>query len=315
MQIISISIIFILMKLSRLQYILLLIILLNVNQVYCTNKLSPIDLKYRPPDQSNTLIELPCFPHQTNSPTLPKKDSLEEYTDRMQFRYLLNQKSKRDIESNLKKLIHDTEFVSQYQIQKGKQNYLNPENREKALFSMGHHYFNNSTPFTVGSPKIKFTRIISKEILDLPFLQIPLISIPFKTPYRTVYNAEQSFRYYINQFPKGRFTIPSLFAIAQCRIHQKDYLEAYINYKYALRILMEKNGYTNNNLVETYAREILKYTKDTDNIINIQFHISKVNSTNYFGSKLEYNENTQTIKILISYTQRINIFNIITNEN
>jgi len=242
-----------------------------------------------------------------------KPSALQEYMERPQFKYLMTEKIAMEYDRKLNLLLNNDRFLNRFNIQKRKTGYISKEIMEKTVFNMGQHYFDQWTTFKLGRPRINTGRSFFDTLYRMIFLKIPLISIPFKTPYRTIYDAEQSFRYYLKKYPNGLYSAPALFSIGRCRINQKDYLEATIAYKYALRVLMEQNGITNSTIADTYAPRIMHYAKEYQDGININIHILKDNSTGYIDSKFEFCQTNRSINISIGFSTSFG--DTVTNSN
>ena len=92
-----------------------------------------------------------------------------------------------------------------------------------------------------------------------------------------------------------------MFSIAQCRIHQKDYFEAAIAYKYALRFLIEQNGFTNLSIADLYAQKLARHAREHKENLCINIQISKINSDNHIDSKFEFNKENKSVYISITF--------------
>lgn len=281
-------------------------LIITILLLFVTGLGSPVKAQEKDlfPDTPFKILPLPTFDpdHVTNNPPEQEKlFTIDEYRKRPQFEYLMKKKDEKEYSEKLDTLLKDDDFLAKYNIERNEKGFINSDEREKASYFMGQYYFNYWTGLQVGTPTLNLGHNFIDTMHNLFVAQIPLFSIPFKTSYRTVYDAEQSYRYYIRRYPDGRYIIPSLFSLAQCRIHQKDYLEAFFNYKYALNILMEKSGQSDPDLAGSLAHKILYYARKYEEGITINVKIKKIGRQNHIDSRFEFDQNTKSILISIAF--------------
>lgn len=258
------------------------------------------------PDRPLRLLELPELPglnYKYNLPDYKERriPAMEEYMSRPQFEYLMQNKDKKEYNKKLNILLQDATFLNKFDIERNASGWLSRDMKEYATFNMGQYYFKHWTDFKVGIPELKSGYSFLDTLYDIVIRYNPIIPKGFDSPYRTVYDAEQSYKYYLFKYPNGAYTVPALFSIAQCRIHQRDYLEATVAYKYAFRFLMEQYGYTNTIITDMYAKRLIQYSRKYKDSLRINLQISKIDSTNYIDSRFEFDEDNTSVYIGITF--------------
>ncbi|MBU1076954.1 MAG: hypothetical protein KKH98_06650, partial [Spirochaetes bacterium] len=209
-----------------------------------------------------------------------EKSAVREYMERPHFRQMMTEKEEKVYHKEYLNLLQNKDFLNRYSLKRDKRGSLSGEAQEFAAFSMGQYFFSKWSKFHLG--------------------------LLFQTPYRTMYKAEQSFRYYLKKHPDGKFTAPVLFSIAQCRIHQKDYFEAYVAYRYAFRILLENNGLTNMSIIDLCAHEVLNYAKKYEDKLNINIKFSTIGAEDHIDTRFEFDQNDKTINVYIGLFKYFN---------
>ncbi len=178
-----------------------------------------------------------------------KRNIIKEYLNRAQF-VTLDKITAQVCRDNIDDLKKDQDFYAKFPV----------KNLEDSTFYAGLHYYDHWTPFS-------FANILT-----------------FNFPYQTVYNSEQQFKYYLSKYSDGKYVLPAMFSIAKCRAHQRDYLEAYYAYKYAVEFAMQNEDVDDVQIVDKVALELVKLSRRYGGDFGISFQIKK----NYkFSSPLE----------------------------
>lgn len=169
-----------------------------------------------------------------------KRNIIKEYLSRAQF-VTLDKITAQLCRENIDDLKKDRNFYAKFPV----------KNLQDAAFYAGLHYYNHWTSFS-------FANIFS-----------------FDLPYKTVYNAEQHFKYYLSKYPEGKYVLPTMFSIAKCRAHQKDYLEAYYTYKYAVEFAMQNEDVEDEQIADKVALELVRLSRKHGGDFGISFRIKK----------------------------------------
>jgi hypothetical protein len=202
----------------------------------------------------------------------PGSDPLEEYLKRPQF-LTLDERTKQLCWQNILRLMQNKTFCGKY----------NVRDKDDAAFYTGLYYsrFWTSAAF------------FGKENGDFLFQPGPA-GMGFNMPYETVYNAEQVFKLYLTQYPRGKYVLAALFNIARCRVRQKDFNEAYYAYKYAMRIALKDLFPDDQGMADRIALDMVRYNKKYGEDLSIQLQVQ-----NQPGLKKERNlEITMERKLL-----------------
>ncbi|MDD5067351.1 MAG: hypothetical protein PHF84_09930 [bacterium] len=182
------------------------------------------------------------------------KNPLEEYIKRIQF-ITLDNTVKQLCRQNIERLRNDKLFRSRNKI----------SGTEDLSFYAGLYYYGYWTPVSIG-----------KRRTDDAIINHGAGSAGFELPYQSIYSAEQLFKYYLTQYPKGKYVLAAMFSIARCRIHQKDYEEAYYTYKYAVRVALQDYEWDTEEIADTIALELVKYNKRYGENLDIQLQVASV---------------------------------------
>lgn len=186
-----------------------------------------------------------------------RKNPINEYLKRIQF-VTLDNLTEQLCAKNVNHLLNTDKFYVKYPV----------ADREDAAFYAGTYYFNHWTGFPLAG------KGSGCEIVDASARrgQVPN---GFDLPYRTVYSAEQQYKYYVKNYPDGRYLLPAMFGIAKCRIHQKDYDEAVVVYETALLAEMRKFGFYDKSVAHSAALELVRLGKKIGESLEISIRISR----------------------------------------
>jgi hypothetical protein len=180
--------------------------------------------------------------------------------------------------------MNDPRFLERYQIER---NNDQPIDIERAAFCTGDYYYNHYSSLNSLTPTLKGVRSGNIFNFDLPF--------------RTIHASEQSMKYFISRFPGSTYTSAALIRIAQCRLLQKDYMEARATFKYAIRVSMNQSGFDNIDVAETLSWKMLDICRNYPDGINMSLIVSRSGNNNNINTIFRYDMKSRNMQISITY--------------
>lgn len=242
-------------------------------------------------------LDKPLFRPLFIPPAEKRRPALKEYMERPQFQYQMTPEVFREYDKKYMNRLQDHLSLDAWRIAREDGKWLRQEDKEAVAYYSAARSFDEWTDFHVGAPRIRLGSTFLDTLENIFIKGIPLITFPFTTPFRTVREAEQGFRFYLRKFPEGAYTVPALLSIARCRIHQKDFFEARTAYEYALRFIMERQGQFRPDLDEEYSWKILSYARIYPEELMINFCLTMTNSPGYFYSCFFFNPTNKSVNI------------------
>jgi len=241
-------------------------------------------------------------------------------------------KDEHEYDLKLTDILNNSEFMELYDIKGNNIGMLDPETRERAVMCMADYCLNAwstklpDTKHYYPKPKGAIVRMTDNnknttlvEITEentydrygrkngfkrgMRNLSASPDNMSFSTPYMTIYNAEQSYRYYLKKYPKGIYAVDALLGISKCSMLQDDHLEARVSYEYALRTAMESKGFdkeTINEIAPDAASKLFSLAKESkklDVVFEYHYSNSPLVDRNYVTIKPEKDKNKVTVNV------------------
>ena len=238
------------------------------------------------------MIELPemieeiCPGEENIKNILP---SVEKYTGRNQFIYLMTDEEEVNYYIKLITLLKDEGFINKFKLARDEKGLiLDGYEFEKASFGMALHFYKSwSEPVSSVNT-----------VYNVP------VSFSFDFPYRRIYDTKQAVRYYIKKYPNGDFIVPALILMAKCNIIEENINEAVISYEYALKTTMEQNGIFEPSLhsgMSAIAENILNYSSRYGDTVKIKIRAENEGTNSNSETLFKFDREEKIVDVNIRY--------------